>query len=330
MNSIDRLREVMGTGAMVPEHEETKFVYGVNGITVKMIDWPNNPYRAMYVMATSCWGDKIDKWEKTEAEYRFEVVKAVLRKEALPLAAEAPKFTFVVEGPSRAAFDQIARARLGVVFSAKGMRDNNWSTCGIRIPNWLKMKAPGIVEDKMREVKKLYHSLVKKDKGTWQAARAVLPLSVVYGWSMSINYLALANLCSARMKFCEQEDTVATAWLLADAVRKRFPLLGQYLRPGCDFSGKCSYHKQYGFSELFGCLFKECGRNNCESYSNYHIFNMACSDSKLIGKQLGIKIPTPKEFKENETVYYRDLSGKDKVLFEDVTSTMIVREVPKL
>jgi hypothetical protein len=238
----------------------------------------------MYVLATTCWGKKVDKWDDTSPGQRFMVVKAVLEGLALPLALEAPSFTFTVDGPSRACFDQIARSRIGVVFSAKGMRDNNWGDCDFRIPSVFyqvgREEALITVVNQLSEARKTYRKLLGTDgsRNSWQAARAVLPLYTCYSWSMAINYQSLRSLCANRMKFCEMEDTVAVAWLLRSALYRQFPLLASYLRPGCDFTKKCTYHKAYHLSEVFGCLFKECGRHPCEATNGYAEFNETCTD----------------------------------------------------
>ena len=252
---------------------------------------------------------------------RFEVVKAVLQRQALPLALEVPNFTFTVEGLSRAAFDQIARARLGVVFSAKGMRDNNWKDCNFIIPNELWPENGGDSEvynnlvKELLNIKDVYSEIVDTGVGSWQSARTILPLYVEYGFSMSINYNSLKGLCANRMKFCEMEDTCAVAWLLAKRVSEQFPLLGSYLRPGCDESGKCQYHRSYYLSELFGCLFKECGRNHCENTNGYAEFNKSCTDAELLGEQLGIEITRPGEWPNFDK--FEDLGYVDKELFLD-------------
>ena len=137
MSSKNDLRKAMGTLPNQDPELETKFFKGVTGITVELLDHNINPYKAMFIMATSCWGKKINKWADCTPEDRFTVVKAVLDGQALPLALEAPNFTFAIEGLSRAAFDQFARTRIGACFSAKGMRDNNWKDAAMRIPTAL-------------------------------------------------------------------------------------------------------------------------------------------------------------------------------------------------
>lgn len=323
--SINELRKVMGT---LPEQNPKvsyELVKGVEGITVELIDYNVNPYKAMYVMATSCWGKKINKWAETSPENRFLVVKAVLENNALPLALEAPHFTFAIEGLSRAAFDQIARTRVGAVFSAKGMRDNNWKDCSIRIPTALWPNEFDEIEhtDKWANfynlvshftfTKDLYSDIVDMGRGSWQAARTVLPLYVCYGYSVSYHFATLANVCKNRMKFCEMEDTVATAWLMQKEVAKVFPLLGSYLRPGCDFTGKCQYHKMYSMSEVFGCLFKECGRNPCNANNDYAEFNQTCTNYYDLEQQLNIQITKSNEWPLYNSYY--DLPECDKTLF---------------
>lgn len=316
----------MGT---LPEQNpklETKFIRGVEGIKVELIDYNKNPYKAMYVMATTCWGSKVNKWSATKPEHRFMVVKAVLEGQALPLALEAPNFTFVVEGPSRAAFDQLARTRIGAVFSAKGMRDNNWSDCDIRIPTsmWPGKSEPSDspkavlfqqIKLAMEHVKGTYSDIVNVGKGSWQAARTVLPMYVTYGWTANYNYMSLKGVCANRSKFCEMEDVVATSWLMQKAVANKFPLLASYLRPGCDYAGKCQYHKSYTLSELFGCLFKECGRNACTDSDGYAEFNETCTNYKDLEEQLGIHITRPDEWPNYQSL--QDLSWSDRELFQE-------------
>jgi len=316
MEIVNDLRRVMGTLPTQDSPVSYELVKGVEDISVELIDHNVNPYKAMYVLATSCWGNKINKWSETSPKYRFQVIKAVLERQALPLALEVPNFTFAVEGPSRAAFDQIARTRIGAVFSAKGMRDNNWKACRIRIPTALwNSSQKAEIASLMKNVKDVYTNIVDTGKASWQAARSVLPLYVEYGYSVNYNYMALMNVCANRMKFCEMEDTVAVAWLMQKAIEAKFPLLGSYLRPGCDFSKSCQYHKAYSLSELFGCLFKECGRNPCDADYEYAEFNEICTDKAEIERQLNVKLYDPNEWPKYGS--YADVHDLDKSYFEE-------------
>ena len=316
--NLDQLRKLMGTMPESNPEFKTDFYKGVTGIKVKLVDCSRNPYKAMYVLATSCWGKKIDKWDDTSIEGKIMVVKSVLKRIALPLAYEAPQFTFAVDNLPRWAFDQIARARLGIVFSSQGTRDNNHQDCGFFIHD-------DIYEDEelrnefieaAKKCKEVYKKIVDKGKGNWQSARSILPISNTHAFSFSCNFAALQSMVSKRAKFCEADATVAFAWLLRKEVMNEFPLLGKYLFPSCDLRGKCEYNKSYYLSNCFGCLFKPCGRNKVDGeWSNYATFNAVCSNREKIMNELAINIPTSEEVKvllESEA-----LSSSDLKLFNE-------------
>ena len=313
---INELRQLMGTNPKEKTGLKTEFYEGVRGIKVELYDYPVDPYKALFNMATSTWGTKIDKWPQAKPEARFLVVKAVLDFKSLPNAMEAPSFTFGIEQCSRSAFDQIARARIGAVFSSMGWRDNDHSDIGFRVPQSIWDDPASLRDFKITcaTAKANYHELVSKGQTNWQDARAHLPISACHSFSMAMNYMSLRNFCNKRLKFCEQADTVAVAWLVRERVKEAYPLLGSYLRPNCDWRGVCEYHQEYSMSEAFGCLFKECGRNKCLATDNYATFNKSCSDKEIIAKQLGIFIPNAKE--DLPPKEYNELWKKDKERFE--------------
>jgi len=314
---LDQLRKTMGTLPSENPEFKTPFYRGVEGIKVKMIDYPTNPYKAMFTLATSCWGGKIDKWDDTSYEGRIKVVEAVLKKVALPLAYESVSFTFAIDDVSRWAFDQIARQRIGSVFSSMGTRDNNHLDIGFRIADEIynDFELLNNYKKTLLNCKITYKDIIEKGNGSWQTARDVLPISCIHRFSMSMNYAALQSFSSKRMKFCEANQVVAVAWLIREEIKKKFPLLAIGLRPSCDISKKCQYHSTYYLSELFGCLFKECGRNKCDNNDGYSTFNQSCSDKNTIEKQLGIIIPDPD--KETIDEYLKNMSDIDKKLFNE-------------
>ena len=314
---IDDLRRTMGTlPDMAPEFK-TKFYKGCSGMSVKLIDYPHNPYKAMYTLATSCWGKKIDKWEDTSIEGRIMVIKAVLQRVALPLAYEAAQFTFACERIPRWAFDQIARARLGVVFSSQGTRDNNHLDAGFFEHDeiWNDPELKEAFENAAKQCKEVYKKIVEKGQGSWQAARSILPISNTHAFSFAANFAAVQSMLSKRLKFCEADATVGFAWLVKAEIDKKFPLLGKYLFPACDFANSCSYNKSYYLSNCFGCLFKPCGRNKSTGNDDYASFNQSCSNRESIMEQLGIYIPTSEETRE----YLKEdiLDPKDLVYFNE-------------
>ncbi len=295
-----------------------QFYEGVRGITVQTIDYPKNPYRLLYEFAVATWGDeKYDEmWPKTKPEHRFIVVKNVLANKALPLGNEAIQFSFIIRGPSRASFDQHARQRVGATFASQGVRDNSRLLAGCRVPNEIwrdKEKRDEFISSALW-AKKAYYRMLKSGTGnSFQAARAMMLMSWTHNYKYSTNYMALKGYMAQRLVASEQEDTVAVAISIWNEINNRFPMLANSLRPKCDWAKKCVCHQGDG-GELFGALFKGCGRFP-ETEGKYATFNWACTDYPTLDKQLGIHLPSPTEWREYESL--DDLEAKDRKLFEE-------------
>lgn len=293
---IDEMRRVMGTLPDMAPKFETPFYRGVEGITVKLIENTTNPYKAMYTLAAATWGKKIDKWADTPVAGRIAVVKGVLEGKTLPAVQEVPSFTFAFEKVSRWAFDQIVRQRLGVVFGSMGTRDNNHLDMGFRVHEsiWRDEEKLRRFKETCLTAKENYRYYIEQGEGNWQEARALLPISCTHNFSGTYNYAAVKSYCGKRMQACEAEDVVAVAFLMRNEIEKKFPLLAQYLRPTCDWVGRCTYHEAYSMSEAFGALFDSCGRHPEKSVDGevyeYSHQNGSCSDYDTIEKQLGIPI----------------------------------------
>ena len=301
----------------------SRFDRGVEGIKVFIMpgSYPNNPYRDIFTFCTQTWGyptgNPLSRWKSTDPETRLRVVKAVMEKNSLPLSTEILNFTFYIEGISRWAFDQIVRSRIGVTFSGSGTGDTNRGDANFRIPENI-YKDEELLKEFKRvclECKEAYRKIVESG-GDWVSARTILPVSIEYQFQMHVCFSTLQLMCSKRMCFAEFPDTVAFAWLLRKEMKKYFPFLANYLRPMCDFAGKCLYHKPYSDSECFGCLFRSCGRNKKTGIGpiyNYSTFDSLATNPSDIKKQLKIEIPESWDWKKYNSI--DDLEGSDRILF---------------
>lgn len=321
VTEIEKLRKLMGTHPSDQPKKRTDFIEGCSEVEVELISdaFPVNPYRMIFEAAVATWGDDhyFSKWEKTSVQHRIMVVTAALEGKTLPIALEVPKFAWIVRYTSRSAYDQVARLRIGGSVMSSGTRDNNKLDASFILPNAFleggKLnKYRDRIEKHVLEFKDLYEEIIKEGQGSWQAARCITPMGIHHPYKLTLNYLALRGQCARRLKFCEQEDTVATFWALRQTILETFPLLGIYLRPGCDYAKRCQYSEAYSLSEMFGCLFAPCGRNKYSGDYTYATFNEACTDRETLQKQLGFKIPKvnediPKDFK---------LTPVDMALFE--------------
>lgn len=306
-DELAELREVMGTDPKRDVPNTTEFIRGGEKVAVRMVS-PRplgtrgglevllpNYYAGMFIMAVATWGGVLDegiyKWNKASVAARQQVVLAILQRKALPLALEHPQFLFEISGCSRSAFDQIARVRIGATISSMGVRDNNHSDVPIIVPPRI-YDDPRLFADFKRDMlrmKRGYSRLIKEGRRSWQDARSELPMSAAHRFCLNINYASLSNMCSNRLKFCEQGDTVVIAWKLKQELAKSYALLAEALRPGCDFARRCTYHESYSLSEAFGCLFKGCGR--WPDPYEYAEFNEASADVNDVESWLGDLIP---------------------------------------
>jgi len=308
---LKKLRKLMNT---LPEDQpprEDKIYIGVEKIKVKMIDWPQNPYKAIYSLAAATWGSAknwAEKWRKTSVQGRILVVKAALSGQTLPQCLETPSFTFEIQGLSRSAFDQLARTRQSAIGSV-GFRDNSHRDACLRISSSM-AKYKDKIEKWWKDTKDLYDFLITEGRENWQNARAIMPMGTCWRFVWSMNYRALKDMCGKRMCFAEQSDTVATSWLIREEIKKKFPFLAAYLRPFCDFSRKCLYQQAYSLSEAFGVLFKPCGRWPVDAKYEVATFNYSSTSKEELEKQLRIKIP-------NADDYIEEPSKKDMRYFEE-------------
>jgi len=313
VKDIEALRKAMGT---LPEHQpprEDKIYYGLKHLRVELVDYPKNPYRAIYEIVTSTWSGRRKwwkRWENATVDGRIKVVLAALQRQTLPQCLEAGTFTFKIQGITRSAFDQLARHRHAGIGSV-GSRDNNHLDAALVLPKAMKKYHNDIVWW-WKQTKDLYQKMVLDGKENWQTARSVLPMSMEWRFTWCLNYRGLQDMCSQRLAFCEQWDTVGAAWTMRHEVEKKFPLLAAFLRPRCDWAKRCVYSQNYSLSELFGCLFAPCGRWPKPKDYIYATFNEACTEIEELEEDLGFHIPRPNEWDK----IVEEAIEKDRKYFE--------------
>jgi thymidylate synthase ThyX len=296
---LDALREAMGTLPEETQSRQDKLFWDLKNLSVSLVDAPTNPYRAIYEMVTATWGGRDkwrNRWRNASPDGRLTVVKAVLSGQTLGQPRETPKFTFQIQGPTRASFDQFARHRFACIGSV-GSRDNSHVDAALIVHPSLRKKYGKRIDQWWKLTKDIYCDIVDEGQSNWQNARALLPMHMEWRWVEAWNLEALRHMCGQRLAFCEQWDTVATAWAIRESVKEHFPLIAAYLRPRCDYAGKCLYSQTYHLSELFSCLFAPCGRHPHAS-DYYATFNESCTCREEIMELTGIDVPRPQDWSE--------------------------------
>ena len=328
--SINSIRKALGT---LPSQQSVKTydyisVFDNKAANVRLAEFPKNPYKMLVRAATATWGSgkigynegSMNKWEKLLPESRFIVALSVLTGNTLPQAVEPVTFQWELNGFPRHTFDQFARMRIGAAIFSIGCRDNNkldapfilYPKLFDEIENNSKLKEK--FEHWVKITKDLYNDILETETGSWQIARAVLPMSYNHSWGCYTNLLALKGQMSRRLMFCEEAPIVLLFWKMKEEIEKYFPLINNYLRPACDNAKRCVYHGEHeGLTKYFSNLFAGCGR--WPDDINYQEFNQSCTDVDKISKVVKI-------VKNNEWFYYTDndydkLDKKDKELFED-------------
>lgn len=324
---IENMRQAMGTLPSQKPEKNYDYKNCLETCYVKMTDYPVNPYKTLLRMSAATWGDgqvgeghgSTQKWEKLSPENRYRVVLAVLTGNTLPTALESVSFTFQYNGVPRHSFDQFARMRIGSGHASIGSRDNNKLDCPfVLYPSLHKSISEDNAlreqfEEWVKKTKDLYETILGTSEGSWQAARAVLPMSYSHSWVSYINLMALKGQMSRRLMACEEAPMVLIFWKMRKEIDNHFPLIANYLRPLCDNAKRCVYHEgPEGLTKYFSALFAGCGR--WLTKQNYSEFNNSCSNYEEIEKY--VEIVKPDGWKRFTQDTYDLLSDKDKALFE--------------
>ena len=329
---VDNMREAMGTLPSRSPEKSYEIKNAITSINVKLVATHENPYKALVAMAAATWGTgkseygegSTGKWAKLTPENRYEVVRAVLTGNTLPTALEAVNFTFEVNGTPRHTFDQFARARIGIGFGSIGSRDNN------------KLDAPFVLYDELlsdlendpdlmaafvewtRQTKDLYERLMGTNQGSWQTARAVLPMCYNHSFVFNANLMAIRGQCGRRLMACEEGPMCALMWRIVQEVGRKFPLLAVGMKPVCDRAKRCVYHEgPEGMTKYFSALFAGCGRWPTDE--DYSEFNHSCTSYERL-KELGVPVATVEEIVNFEKCMlggYDNLMAQDRMLFEE-------------
>ena len=334
--TIDNFREAMGT---LPGRNKKTYeymsAYDPRATNVRMIDATQNPYKTMVAAATATWGSgqvgygegSMGKWEKLTPEARFVVVISVLTGNTLPQAAEPVNFQFEMNGIPRHTFDQYARMRIGGAVQSIGCRDNSKLDAPLVLyPNLYEaIQNDPEFKEKFEEynktMKDMYEYILNRGDGSYQEARAVLPMSYNHSFVTNINYLALKSQAARRLMFCEESTIQWMFTKMRQEVEDRFPLLANYIRPVCDVvaGGKCVYSGgAEGLTKYFSNLYRGCGRH--EDPHSYAEFNRSCTDVEefnKVSKEQGYHLPEPDEWIDFTEFDYDKLDPKDKALFEE-------------
>ena len=238
---IENLRKVTGTLPSERPAKNTQIQHFDDSLDITIEDHSNNPYKAMFVAATSTWGDNKfeQKWPRTSLEGKLEVIKAVLTHNTLPQAKEMVNFVFRINGVPRWLFDYHTQVPFITIMSI-GCRDNNKIDSDIIVTQNTHSnvvdEAIGekySIDNVFHELKDLYEDVLNTNQSSWQSARTFLPQSYQHAYHFSQNLLAIVGVkgfhASGQFGTTEEEVTLkALYYRICHEIYKKFPLIGFY------------------------------------------------------------------------------------------------------
>lgn len=195
MNKND-IRKSMGT---LPEDNNT-MNYTIkkekDSLQVDLIDFNKNPFRVIFSTATATWGNNEyqDKWLLTSKEDKLKVIVAALTGRTLPQALENIIFTWRIKGTPRMTFNKHTEvAKIGCTFYSIGCRDNNKLDTDFIIRENVQVDYEQM-QKYFKESKELYKDCLDTEGGSWQSARAFLPLAYQHSYHFSQNMLSFLRM----------------------------------------------------------------------------------------------------------------------------------------
>ncbi len=239
--TIENLRKVTGTLPSERPSKKTNLRSFEDSLDITIEDHSNNPYKAMFVAATSTWGNNEfeQKWPRTSIEGKLEVIKAVLTHNTLPQAKEMVNFVFRVNGVPRWLFDYHTQVPFITIMSI-GCRDNNKIDSDVIFTNATEVEVKETsfgeyfgIDSIFHKLKDLYEDVLNADQSSWQSARTFLPQSYQHAYHFSQNLLAIVGVKGfhASKKFGDTEEEKALKILyhrMCMKIYEKFPLIGFY------------------------------------------------------------------------------------------------------
>lgn len=250
------------------EKPQTEFKDSMEAVKVTLLNYSPNIFEDMFWFITGSYGNEVNKrkqFNPTEEEI-VQVIEACLNREAMPLALEIPKFTFVVYGIDRIITHQIVRNRIGVVYSQHCTGDNDVRHVDMLLPHrMVEANTEDEIDFRMRVKewcrvgKRLYAEGIDVHKYSMQDMRHIMPQNIDTYVIISCNYMMLQGFVGRRLCSNETAQIQRVAELMKEEVTKAYPLLGEYLMGHCDRAKRCMFKKN---GTIFGgSVYYPCGKH---------------------------------------------------------------------
>lgn len=209
---------------------------GVEGMEVKLLDWPANPYRTMAIGQAASWRP----WKMDFTSFEIVEMLEGIRQGKIWAGQvfESINLTFAAKNISRACTHQLVRIRVGAGFMQESGREGTWDQAPFITPLTI-LENPRVHEQYVCAMKDQIETFqdLRANGIPPQDARMMFGHAVAQNMWVTINFSALLNWCSKRLCTNMGWEINTLARMMRDAVLQKFPNLGVLLVSHCEREG---------------------------------------------------------------------------------------------
>ncbi len=219
---------------------------------VTLVAWTSNPIKAIASQLLNMQGRMHHDLDEIDEEEAITLVRD-LKKTALAGGLEVIDMVFQIENVPRALTHQMVRTRVGATYHQESLRfttkmDGFDYDVGPTILHSLSNtvgcneESPlQVFEGTMAGLADTYRSLVEAGVST-EDARGVLPIATMTKIGVKYNFKTLVHAANVRLCYQSQGHWKTVFNRIKEEVENKVhPVLGEFLVPICEVSGRCEY-----------------------------------------------------------------------------------------
>jgi len=209
---------------------------------VTLISWTNNPIKAIASQLLNMQGKMVHDLNEIDEAYAIELVRD-LKRTALAGGLEVVDVLFQIENVPRALTHQLVRTRVGATYHQESLRFTTRED-GFDYDMGATIKTAEQAEmfaDAMDDLADVYAALVKSGV-SMEDARGVLPIATLTKVGVKYNFKTLVHCGHVRLCYQSQGHWRPIFNKIKQEIETKIhPVLGEFLAPICDFTGRCEY-----------------------------------------------------------------------------------------
>jgi len=209
---------------------------------VTLISWTTNPIKSIASQLLNMQGKMVHNLDEIDEEYAIKLVRD-LKRTALAGGLEVVDMLFQIENVPRALTHQLVRTRVGATYHQESLRfttreDGFDYDMGATIKT---AEQAELFADAMDDLADVYKALV--DSGvSMEDARGVLPIATLTKIGVKYNFKTLVHCGHVRLCYQSQGHWKPLFLKMKKEIETKIhPVLGEFLAPICDFTGRCEY-----------------------------------------------------------------------------------------